>query len=431
MPTVGLLIPEFPQQTHCAMWRVGNAFKLHGVQMQLISTRRAQEQRQCHDFLIEESKRTHYTWPPRLGAAIGWLIRRPAALPRALAYVLGLNESSLKEKLRTLPMILAAADLAAYAHKRGLQAIFVHSCANAAHLVAMSHLMGGPAYALRLGGDPEVYGKDHASKMRRALFIASSAPNYFDYLRTRAHVEQDRLMWTWVGCDLEKFTPEGRSWQRQSAHELHAVTVARLTDTKGHADVLEAIKRLKDRGINVRYTMIGSGPERETLEKQAQTLGISERVVFAGPKSMQQVIEYLRVSDVAILASYGLGEAAPAVLAEAMACGVPMVCTRIGATPLMFKDGREGLLVPQRDPAALARALESLATDEPKRQAMAHAAHRHAAVFDCSETARHVLTYLGLIEGPRRPAPAGQEDRAQPDDDAASNLKPQPTEAPA
>lgn len=404
-PVVGLLIPEFPTQTHCAWWRVGNAFKHHGVEMQMLSTRMPDTQRQIHDFLIEESKRTHYNWPPSVKAVLGFWLSRPAALFRGLGYITGMKQSSLKEKLRALPLMFAGADLAAYARRRKLDAIFVHSCANAAHVAAMCHAMGGPPYALRLGGDPDVYGKDHASKMRRAVYIASSSPSYYDQLRAEANVPDEKLMWTWVGTDLDAFRPADRKWERQSEDALHVVTVARLTDTKGHADVLQALKLLKDRGVKVRCTMVGAGPEEENLQAQAQSLGITDQVVMTGPKPMGQVIEQLRVSDAAILASYGLGEAAPAVLAEAMACGVPMVCTRIGATPLMFTDGEQGMLVPQRDPQALADALEKLATDEPARQAMAQAAHEHARVFDCREIARNVLTHLGMIDGPRYATP--------------------------
>lgn len=405
--TVGLLIPEFPQQTHCAWWRVGNAFQHHGISMKMLSTRVADKQRQCHDFLIEESKHTHYIWPPSIKAIVGFYLKNPRRLIQGLKYLKGLSESSFIEKIKLSPLLVAGADLAVHAHNCALNAIFVHSCANAAHVAAICRCMGGPPYALRLGGDLEVYGKDHASKMRGAAFIASSAPNYFDQLTRDAGVEPSKLMWTWVGCDLESFTPADRRWGRQSEDALHAITVARLTDTKGHADILRALKILKEREITVRYTMIGAGPERQNLEIMVKSLGLDDRVVFAGSKSMDEVVKYLRKSDVSILASYGLGESSPAVVAEAMACGVPVICTRIGATHQMFRDGFEGVLVPQRDPQAIADALARLSNDESLRQTMARAAFAHSSVFDCKEVAKRVLTYFGLLDGPKYSAPAG------------------------
>jgi colanic acid/amylovoran biosynthesis glycosyltransferase len=402
---VGLLIPAFPQQTHCAWWRVGNAFRAHGVEMQMLSTRAAPPDRRCHDFLIEESKRTHYCWPPRVNAVLGRWLRQPGTLFAGVRYVLGMGESSVLEKLKALPLIPAATDLAAFAERAGLDAIFVHSCANAAHIVAICRVMGGPPYALRLGGDLEVYGKDHRSKMQRAAFIASSAPNYFDSLQRDAGVEADRLMWTWVGADLERFTPGERNWSRRDPDELRVVTVARLTDTKGHEDVLQAIAILRDRGIRVVYTMIGTGPEEENLRRRAQELGVTDRIRMVGAKSMDEVVSYLRSADASVLASYGLGESSPAVVAEAMACGVPVVCTRIGATPSMLEDAKHGLLVPQRDPNAMADALQTLATDEARREDMARAAHAHSGIFDCREVARRVLVWFGLVQGEREVEP--------------------------
>jgi len=411
-PVVGLLIPEFPQQTHCAWWRVGRAFATHGHERQMLSTRPAPASARCHDFLIEQSRRTHYCWPPNVPAALGLWLRRPAALWAGLRYIAGLRERGLIEKLKALPLLLAGADLCAYARRRGLAAIFVHSCANAAHVVALARVMGGPPYALRLGGDLEVYGKDHASKMRHAAFIASSAPAYIPDIKEQG-VPDQRIMWTWVGADLEQFTPGDRSWQRQDPESLHAVTVARLTDTKGHADVLDAIATLRDRGLHVRYSIIGAGPQQQAIRDQAARLGIDDRIDLLGAKSMSQVIEVLRKADVSILASYGLGESSPAVVAEAMGCGVPVICTRIGATELMFNDGQEGLLVPQRDPDALAEALEQLHRDEPRRQRMAHAALEHAPVFDCRQVARRVLEHFGLLgESAGAPLPTHCADSA-------------------
>ena len=74
-PTVvGVLIPEFPTQTHVAWWRVGHAMRSLGVEMQMLSTRRPPLEDTCHEHLRAESQRTHYCWPPAWrGVLTSWL----------------------------------------------------------------------------------------------------------------------------------------------------------------------------------------------------------------------------------------------------------------------------------------------------------------------------------------------------------------------
>lgn len=395
-PVIGLLMPDFPGQTDCAWWRVGQAMRGFGLELQMLSTRRPAGEVSCHDFLVAESKQTHYCWPPAWGAVVRTWVRHPSAFFRGFAYLAGLKESNALEKLKLAPLLAAAADLKDYARRRGIEAIFVHSCANAAHLAAMCNEMGGPRYALRLGGDLDVYGKDHASKMRRAAFVASAAPAYIPEVVRRAGLPEQRIMWTWVGVDLEKFTPGDRSWERQRPDELQVVTVARLNRGKGHEDVLQAIALLRDRTIGVRWHVIGAGPHEQALRTRVDELGLSDRVELCGATGTDDVIAHLRRADVAVLASHGKGEAAPAFVCEAMACGVPVICTRIGATQEMMTDGVEGFLVPQHDPGAIADSLARMAEDESLRQAMARAAHQRSGVFDCRLVAERVLSHLGI-----------------------------------
>lgn len=394
---VGLLIPEFPTQTHIAWWRVGDAMRDHGFDVQLLSTRRPPQRRQCHRQLNEEAARTHYSWPPKPGRVLRTLLTDPRRLQRGLGYLWALGESSLVEKARLLPLILAAADLASYCRERGLEAVFVHSAANAAHLAALSHLMGGPPYALRLGGDMAVYGKDHASKMKHASFVASASPTYFAELRAKAGVIPNRLMWTWVGVDTRRFsTPAG--WPKHREGEpFRILTVARLSGTKGHEDVLRAIALLRSEGINMEYDIVGAGYAQEPLKELCRSLGISERVTFWGARDTDDVLQHLQNSDLLVLASYGRGEAAPAVVCEAMASGLPVISTRIGATPLMIDNGVDGLLVPQRSPEALATALRRVANDPGFLESLRYGALSKSERFDCRDVAQRVLAGFRLM----------------------------------
>ena len=391
---MAVLIPEFPQQTHIAWWRVANAMRGHGQRVHLMSTRRARNVEGVHHVLQAELPRTLFAWPPAIRMTAGEMLRNPAAILRAVRYLAGLPQSTAVQKARLLPLVPAAAHLVALCRRHNIDRVFVHSCANAAHLLAIAHAMSGLRYALRLGGDPQVYGKDHSHKMAGASFIACGAPVYFEELIRDHDVPASKLVWTWVGVDLTSCSPS-EDWPAQSEPgRLRLVSVARLNPTKGHADVLAAIKRLKEEGVLVRYTIIGEGPHRATIEAQVTQLGLEDEVTLTGALDHGNVVAELRRSDVHVLASFGLGESSPAVVSEAMACGLPTVCTVIGATQEMVRDGEDGYLVPQRDVDALADRLGRLARDPELLRAMKSAALPASEKFDVRGVARKIIDWF-------------------------------------
>lgn len=393
---VGLLIPEFPTQTHIAWWRVGKAMRDLGFEVQMLSTRAPAKSKRVHPCLDEEGKRTHYIWPPDFKKVAGCLFRWPLALFRGLGYVLGLRESGLKEKAKRLPLILSAIDLLSYSKERGLDLIFVHSCADAAHVAAMCRLMGGPKYALRLGGDLEVYGKDHRSKMAGASLIVPASRTYIPRIQEEAGVSLEKISWAWVGVDMNKFKPTEQT--RESGTPLRLATVSRLTRLKGHMYVLRAIKELKDKGIEIQYTIAGSGDYEQAIRQEIEASGLTDQARLVGPLAEDDVVKLLHETDLFVLASYSVGEGTPAAVCEAMACGVPALCTEIGGTRDMINDGDDGFIVPQEDAHAIAEKIEKLAKDPDLLAAISRTAMERRNRFDVLNTAKMILEKVGLRE---------------------------------
>ena len=147
------------------------------------------------------------------------------------------------------------------------------------------------------------------------------------------------------------------------ADDRVAGEIGRLCDVKGQRDLLAAAARLE----GVRIVLIGhdleqGGRYRELLEREARKLGVDDRVTFTGHRSDARAL--LAGLDVFVLPSRI--EGMPIVVLEAMAAGKPVVATAVGGTPELVVDGETGILVPPRDPEALAEALGAL-LDDPER----------------------------------------------------------------
>jgi glycosyltransferase involved in cell wall biosynthesis len=120
--------------------------------------------------------------------------------------------------------------------------------------------------------------------------------------------------------------------------------------------------------------MVGDGVERATLERSAATLGVDHAVQFEGAVPHERLPAYYASADVLVGPSVvdedGTSEAFGMVFAEAMASGCPVVATRVGGIPDVVEDGESGLLVPQRDSAALAEATLAVLQDGTLRARM-------------------------------------------------------------
>jgi glycosyltransferase involved in cell wall biosynthesis len=146
--------------------------------------------------------------------------------------------------------------------------------------------------------------------------------------------------------------------------------VARLCEVKGQRELIAALPRLPDAHLVLVGKDLEQGGAFQTgLEREAERLGVRDRVVFAGYRDDARRI--LGQLDVLALPSWT--EGLPLVVLEAMAAGRPVVATPVGGTPELVADGETGLLVPPRHPAALADALRRLLTDADLRRRLGEA----------------------------------------------------------
>lgn len=166
------------------------------------------------------------------------------------------------------------------------------------------------------------------------------------------------------GVDLSRFKPVPRDEARQSlalpADAPILISVGGLVERKGFHRVIDCLPALAARFPNAIYLVVGGGsPEgdmTDELKRQAQRLGLSDRVLFTGPVAPGDLSQWLSAANVFVLATRNEGWAN--VFLEAMACGLPVVTTDVGGNPEVVCRQDLGTIVPFGDGPALQRAIE-------------------------------------------------------------------------
>jgi glycosyltransferase involved in cell wall biosynthesis len=194
------------------------------------------------------------------------------------------------------------------------------------------------------------------------------------------------------GVDRGVFTPSGPTALRRPGR-LRLVTVGRLVPRKGVADVIAALALIPDAELVVvggpPAADLDGDPEVGRLHNEAARHDVSSRVTFTGSLPRHAVASLLRSADVVVCAPWY--EPFGIVPVEAMACGVPVVGTAVGGLLDTVVPGVTGLLVPPRDPDALARAVRTLAREPALREAMGRLATARAAGYQWSRVGRATL----------------------------------------
>jgi glycosyltransferase involved in cell wall biosynthesis len=169
--------------------------------------------------------------------------------------------------------------------------------------------------------------------------------------------------------------------------------------------LLEALARLPA-GLHWRLKHVGGGPLRPALQRQAEQLGIADRITWRGALSQDQLLPEYRAADLFAIACKiardGDRDGLPNVLVEAQSQGLACVATRVSAVPELIRDGTSGVLVEPEAPEALAHALEHLITDPLRRAALGSAGRaRVSAEFSLDANLDRLAAKFGLTQAER------------------------------
>jgi len=229
-----------------------------------------------------------------------------------------------------------------------------------------------------------------------------------DYL-VKKGLAADKVDVVYNGVDPERFEDEPvtpgvtRSELGISPHHSVVGLLARLEPQKDPLNFLRAAAIVVKKVPTASCLVIGGGSLQPELEREAQALGLGDRVTFTGPR--RDVARLLAACDVSVISSVKEGMSNS--IMESMAAGKPMVATRVGGNAELIADGETGFLVPPRDPGALAEAIERILEDPALAKAMGHQARvRIAERFSVAAMVRSMERLYGeALATKRGPAP--------------------------
>ena len=247
----------------------------------------------------------------------------------------------------------------------------VHFANRAAHTAMFVKAISGIPFSMTAHGQDFMSDLGNVELLREicaaAEFVGAETNYSRDLLAARCPESASKIFRVYNGLDLSRFP---KAEFKASEGPTRLLSVGRVVPFKGFGTLIDACAALRE--IDFRCEIIGHGPLREELEARVAGHGLEPKIRFAGERSQSEVLAALRDCDIFVLASTtderGASDVFPTVIAEAMACGKPVVSTTVAGIPELVTNGKNGLLVEPGDALALANAIECLVRDENMRR---------------------------------------------------------------
>jgi glycosyltransferase involved in cell wall biosynthesis len=218
----------------------------------------------------------------------------------------------------------------------------------------------------------------YLASMKRSDIVQVFSGHIRDELIGKGIIEE-RIIVKSLGVDISKFTSgNGQRIRKKYALEDKFIIlyVGRLTILKRVDELIQALSRLKDK--NIALLVVGSGPERENLERQSKSLKIDDRVIFTGKVDDSELPDYYAACNVWATASRHEGFCVPII--EAMASGKPVIVPDVAAMPETAGEG--GLIYRAGDIGGLVNKINSIMADKGIYSSLTEKARSRALLFE-------------------------------------------------
>ena len=360
MAEVAYLFERFPSfgQTFC--YREVAELERQGTNLHVFSIRRpADEPEEAWDPRIVE--RVHYLPEEKSLVPEVDRILKSDAVPAAV-------REAVKEWDRQSDFLrlYQAVYVGARMQQKGLRHVHAHFAGMAARTAYWINRFFGLSFSFTAHANDIFSPRDFVVSLGKLFESAGAIVTVSDFavrqLRERFPESASKIHRVYNGVDLSRFHRADFA----SAVPI-IVSIGRLIEKKGFTDLIAACGLLRDGGRLFECRIIGEGPLEEKLRGQIADSGLADAVRLIGPQTQGQIVTQLAGANVFALpctreADGGMDNL-PTVIMEAMAAGLPIVSTPLAGVPEMVEAGVTGELVPERDPVALAAAIERLIDD--------------------------------------------------------------------
>lgn len=389
---VGYVCRKFPVLSETFILNEILSLEKLGMPVQIFSLLPPRDPR-IHEGVVRLKASIHHVpgWADRRlllrHARRAWERNRPVYRKQLMKVLLSFNR-------HLLWRFLQAGWVADRAHRLELEHLHAHFANRTATVARFASQLTGIPYSFTAHAFDIYRGADLgavAEKMRDAAFTVTVSDYNVDFLRELASEDEARIELVRNGVDFERFRPA----ERPPEDPFTILAVARLVEKKGLPVLVEACRLLHERGRDFRCRMVGKGNQRGLLERMIREGGLKGKVKILPPHTQEEIVERFHeahcVALPCVVGEDGNRDGLPVSIVEALAAGVPVISTPVTGVPEAVFDGKNGFVVPERDPKTLADRIERL-MDEPELLASMRAAARPAAqgLFDQELTARQL-----------------------------------------
>lgn len=372
---IAYIMSRFPKLTETFVFKEIIAMEKHGFDVEIYPLRK-ERAKVTHPEAEALVQRAHFytlfsfavIW-----ANLSWMVLHPLAYASIWWTCLRASIGSTRYFFGSIGTIPLAALFAQQMKSQGVQHVHCHFVSHPAVAgLTIRKLVGIPFSYTAHGSDLH---REHRL-LREKTAACKFAVTISDYnrewiaekcgetVRKKVHVIH-------CGVQVDEFH---RTPLREMPSPVKLLCIGTLHEVKGQEYLLAACTRLKAKGVPFELHLVGDGPDREKLQRQAWEDGIEHQVRLHGACSRDEVLKQIQQADVVVTPSVaskdGRREGIPVVIMEAMASGKPVIASRISGIPELVEHDVTGVLVPPRNSQALAEAIERLAKDTQLRYSL-------------------------------------------------------------
>lgn len=339
-----------------------------GWDVRTFSIRRADEGPGIPEPVLREQRSTEYILEqgvlPICGAFARETLRAPRRMLRAIRQAGKIRGPGLRSLIWHACYLLEAAYLAGRLRELQVGLLHDHIAMNSATVAMLASTLSGVPFSMTVHG-PHDFFEPERNGLGRKIVESSLTVCISEFGKSQCMLFTPPSHWNKLhvvrcGVDAEFLEPE-----RGQCDPARLISVGRLCPEKGQILLVQAVAALRDQGCDVELLLVGDGPSRHDVEREASRLRVERSIRLLGWRSSRDVRRLILESRALVLSSFA--EGIPVVLMEAMALGRPVIAPGVGGIPELVQTGENGWLVPAGSVEDLAGAMRQLVESPAER----------------------------------------------------------------